>query len=76
MDDSWAASDYFIVGASGLLTSPPLTEAKMETVICGTSMTSAINVVLNLGCLWLLFIVMADLRKIKDRQNGERTIGF
>ena len=48
----------------------------MDTVICGTSMTSAINVVLNLGCLWLLFIVMADLRKIKDGQNGERTLGF
>ena len=48
----------------------------METVICGTSMTSAINVVLNLACLWLLFIVTADLRKMKERQNGDRTLGF
>ena len=29
-------------------------------------MTSAINVVLNLVCLWLLFIVMADLRTIRN----------
>ena len=38
----------------------------METVICGTSMTSAFNVVLNLVCIWLLLIVMADLRKIRE----------
>ena len=57
------------------MTSPPLTEAKMETVICGTSMTSAINVVLNLACLWLLFIILADLRKIRDA-GTERTLGL
>ena len=47
----------------------------METVICGTSMTSAINVVLNLACIWLLFIVMADLRKIRNART-ERTLSF
>jgi len=29
-------------------------------------MTSAFNVVLNLACIWLLFIIMADVRKIRD----------
>jgi len=37
----------------------------MNTV-CSTSMTSAFNVVLNLACIWLLFVIMADVRKIRD----------
>jgi len=47
----------------------------MQTVICGTSMTSAINVVLNLACIWLLVIVMADLRKIRNAKT-ERALGL
>ena len=42
----------------------------MSTVLCATSMTSAINLVLNLVCIWLLFIVMADVRKIRDGRTG------
>jgi hypothetical protein len=42
----------------------------MSTVVCATSMTSAINLVLNLVCIWLLFIVMADVRKIRDGRMG------
>lgn len=38
----------------------------MTTVVCSTSMASAFNVVLNLVCIWLLLIVMADLRKIRN----------
>ena len=29
-------------------------------------MTSAINLVLNLVAIWLLFMLMADVRKIRD----------
>ena len=36
----------------------------MPTVVCATSMTSATNLVLNLVCIWLLFIVMADIQII------------
>jgi hypothetical protein len=43
----------------------------MNAVVCATSMTSAINVVLNLVCIWLLFIVMADVRKIRDGRRHE-----
>jgi len=32
-------------------------------------MASAFNVVLNLVCIWLLVIVMADLRKVRDRKK-------
>jgi hypothetical protein len=42
----------------------------MPTVVCATSMTSATNLVLNLVCIWLLFIVMADIRKIRDGKMG------
>jgi len=38
----------------------------MTAVVCSTSMASAFYVVLNLVCIWLLLIVMADLRKIRD----------
>jgi hypothetical protein len=33
-------------------------------------MTSALNVVLNLACIWLLFIMMADVRKIRNSKLG------
>ena len=42
----------------------------MTTVTCATSMASAFNVVLNLICIWLLFIVMADVRKIRENRKG------
>jgi hypothetical protein len=32
-------------------------------------MASAFNVVLNLVCIWLLLIVVPDLRKVRDRQK-------
>ena len=32
-------------------------------------MASAFNVVLNLACIWLLLIVMTDLRKVRDRKK-------
>ena len=38
----------------------------MNTVTCSTSMASAFNVVLNLACIGLLAIIMADVRKIRD----------
>lgn len=41
-------------------------EGKMNTVVCSTSMASAFNVVLNLACIWLLFIIMADVRQIRN----------
>jgi hypothetical protein len=31
-------------------------EVNMTTVVCSTSMASAFNVVLNLACIWLLFV--------------------
>jgi hypothetical protein len=42
----------------------------MTTVVCSTSMASAFNVVLNLVCIWLSLIVMADLRKIRNGGKG------
>ena len=42
----------------------------MSSVVCATSMTSAINLVLNLVRIWLLFVVMADVRKIRDGRLG------
>ena len=44
----------------------------MTTVACSTSMASAFNVVLNLICVWLLLIVMADLRKIRNSGKNFR----
>src|SRR4029078_2866774 len=41
----------------------------MTPVVCATSMASAFNVVLNLVCIWLLLIVVADLRKVKERKK-------
>ena len=41
----------------------------MTPVVCATSMASAFNVVLNLVCIWLLLIVVADLSKVRDRQK-------
>ncbi len=41
----------------------------MTPVVCATSMASAFNVVLNLVCIWLLLIVVADLRKVRDRKK-------
>jgi hypothetical protein len=32
-------------------------------------MASAFNVVLNLVCIWLLLIVVADLRKVSDSKK-------
>jgi hypothetical protein len=46
----------------------------MTPVVCATSMASALNVVLNLVCIWLLLIVMADLRKLRDRKKLGREI--
>jgi len=43
----------------------------MPTVVCATSMTSAINLVLNLVCIWLLVVVMADVRKIRDGRRHD-----
>ena len=50
----------------------------MTPVVCATSMASAFNVVLNLVCIWLLLIVVADLRKVRDRQKkiGTRHLSF
>jgi len=42
----------------------------MNTVVCSTSMASALNVVLNLACIWLLFVIMADVRKIRNSELG------
>ena len=42
----------------------------MTTVVCSTSMASAFNVVLNLICIWLLVIVVANLRKIRDSRKS------
>ena len=47
----------------------------MNTV-CSTSMTSAFNVVLNLACIWLLFVIMADVRKIRDSGKLSGGPGF
>ena len=44
----------------------------MTTVACSTSMASAFNVMLNLVCIWLLLIVMADLRKIRNSGKNFR----
>ena len=44
----------------------------MTTVACSTSMASAFNVVLNLVCIWLLLIVMTDLRKIRNSGKNFR----
>src|SRR5262245_60434037 len=55
----------------GLVTVPPsVTRFPRGTgevpALRSTSMASAFNVVLNLACIWLLFIIMADVRKIRD----------
>jgi hypothetical protein len=42
----------------------------MTTVACSTSIASAFNVVLNLVCIWLLVILMVDVRKLRDAQRG------
>lgn len=47
-------------------------EGRMNTVVCSTSMASAFNVVLNLACIWLLFIIMADVRQIRKGGNNVR----
>lgn len=44
----------------------------MTPVVCATSMASAFNVVLNLVCIWLLLIVVADLRKVRGPPKKDR----
>ena len=49
----------------------------MTPVVCATSMASAFNVVLNLVCIWLLLIVVADFAQGQGAQKTRpRRLGF
>jgi hypothetical protein len=47
----------------------------MTTVVCSTSIASAFNVVLNLVCVWLLLIVMADFTQDQGRRKALLAVG-
>ena len=49
----------------------------MTSVVCAASMASAFSVMLNLVCIWLLLIVVADFAQGQGAQKTRpRRLGF